>query len=168
MPKLRAYVETTIPSFYYDFRESPAVVSRREATRRWWADAAERYALVTSAIVQKELAAGTSGRVPLRLALLAQMPTLEFTLPVAEIVRHYLQHKLMPAKPVDDAVHLALASYYGCDLIVTWNCRHLANPNKAVHIRRINAGLGIAVPRLVTPQELLQEEKSDERRMDRG
>ena len=34
MPKPRVYVETTIPSFYYDFRESPAVVSggRRHGT----------------------------------------------------------------------------------------------------------------------------------------
>jgi predicted nucleic acid-binding protein len=158
MPKPRAYVETTIPSFYYDYRDSPAVILRREVTRTWWTTAAERYALVTSTIVTAELAAATSDRVPPRLALLAQMPTLEFVPPVAEIVRHYLQHKLMPTKPVDDAVHLALASYYRCDLIVTWNCRHLANPNKAGHIRKINMGLGIAVPRLVTPQELLQEE----------
>lgn len=59
MPKKRAYIETTIPNFYYDFRESPAVVARREATRRWWADAATKYELVTSTIVRHELAAGT-------------------------------------------------------------------------------------------------------------
>jgi predicted nucleic acid-binding protein len=156
MPKTRAYVETTVPNFYYDFRESPEVTSRREATRRWWVDAADRYELLTSTFVHDELAAGTSSYVPLRLSLLTPIQPVDFVPQVAEIVRTYLMHKLMPAKPSYDALHLALASYYECDFIVTWNCRHLANPNKVRHIQQINARLGLHVPRLVTPLDLLE------------
>jgi hypothetical protein len=47
-----------------------------------------------------------------------------------------------------DADHLALASYYKCDMLVTWNCRHLANANKQSHIRRVNALLGLETPLL--------------------
>jgi predicted nucleic acid-binding protein len=158
MPKPRAYVETTIPSFYYDFRESPAVVSRRTATRRWWETAAERYELITSTIVLAELSRGTSDHVALRVALLTDIPMVSVIPPVTSITDTYLAHKLMPANPPEDAWHLALASFHDCDLIVTWNCRHLANPNKAGHIRRINTRLGLNVPRLVTPLELLEEE----------
>lgn len=156
MPKPRAYVETTIPSFYYDFRDSPAVVSRREATRRWWETAAEGYELLTSTIVLAELSRGTSFNVPLRVALLANIPVIPVVPRVRRITDTYLEHKLMPAKPPEDAWHLALASFHGCDLIVTWNCQHLANPNKASHIRRINTRLGLSVPRLTTPLELLE------------
>ena len=158
MPKPRVYVETTIPSFYYDFRDSPAVTTRREATRLWWADAEFRYDLLTSRFVHDELAAATSRDVVRRLALLAQIPSVPFVPEIAEIVRYYRLHKLMPAKPPHDALHLALASYYECDLILTWNCRHLANPNKAGHIQRINARLGLHVPKLVTPLGLLEGE----------
>jgi predicted nucleic acid-binding protein len=158
MPKPRAYIETTVPNFYYDFRPSADVVAHRAATRRWWAGAAERYDLVTSGIVLQELAAGSSARVPLRLGLLADVPALAYFPRVTEIVATYLKHKLMPATPPEDAWHLALASYHSCDLIVTWNCRHLANPNKATHIRRINSLLGLNTPRIVTPLELLTEE----------
>ena len=56
-----------------------------------------------------------------------------------------------------DALHLALASFHRCDFLVTWNCRHLANANKFGHIRRVNTLLGIHVPALVTPMELLAE-----------
>lgn len=157
MPKPRAYVETTIPSFYYDFRDSPEVASRREATRRWWADSADQYELVTSVIVLQELAAGNSECVLLRLSLLADMEAFAYLPHVTEIVQTYIEHKLMPAKPPEDAWHLALASFHDCDLIVTWNCRHLANPNKERHIRRINSMLGLNVPRLVTPLDLLSE-----------
>ncbi len=157
MPKPRAYVETTIPNFYYDFRDSPGITLRREVTRRWWTNAAQRYELLTSTFVHDELAAGTSGYVALRLSLLTGIQQIDLVPEIREIVLTYLSHKLMPAKPQHDAVHLALASYYECDLIVTWNCRHLANPNKAEHIQRINARLGLHVPRLVTPLDLLEE-----------
>ena len=58
MPWLRAYVETTIPSFYQEVRTAPDVVARREWTRQWWATAHERYELVTSPAVLDELSGG--------------------------------------------------------------------------------------------------------------
>jgi hypothetical protein len=45
-------------------------------------------------------------------------------------------------------------------MLLTWNCRHLANANKTGHIRRVNALPGLRMPMLVTPLELL--EKDDE------
>lgn len=158
MPKPRVYVETTIPNFYYDFRPSEAVALRREATRRWWATAAEQYELVTSSIVHDELARGTTHHVLARLQLLAGLESIPLSAEVAHLVAAYLRHKLVPAKPPEDAMHLALASLDACDLIVSWNCRHLANPNKAVHIQRINTRLGLPVPRLLTPLDLLGSE----------
>ncbi len=64
----------------------------------------------------------------------------------------------MPADPSGDALHLALASYHECDFLLTWNCQHLANANKFQHIRIINVMLGLHVPSLVTPLELLAGE----------
>ena len=61
----------------------------------------------------------------------------------------------MPADIGGDALHLALASYHECDFLLTWNCRHLANANKFGHVRRINTLLGLHIPALVTPLELL-------------
>ena len=51
---------------------------------------------------------------------------------------------------------LALA-YRKCEFLVTWNCQHLANANKFGHIRRVNSLLGLYVPVLATPLELLDE-----------
>jgi hypothetical protein len=155
MQKPLAYIETTVPNFYHDVRRSASVISRRAWTREWWDSAADRYQLVTSAVVIEELSAGTSNLVPLRLALLKDLPVLPSVPNVKAAARTYIQHKLMPASPEADAAHLALASWYHCDLIVTWNCKHLANPNKFVHVHRINALLGLPVPEIVTPLELL-------------
>ena len=90
-----------------------------------------------------------------RLTLVRDLPLLPIESAIAEIVQGYIRHKLMPADPAGDALHLALASYHKCDFLVTWNCRHLANANKFGHIRRVNTMLGLFVPALVTPLELL-------------
>ena len=87
--------------------------------------------------------------------LLNDLPLVPIEAEIAEIVRAYIQHKVMPNDPVGDALHLALASFHKCDFLLTWNCRHLANANKFGHIRRVNAMLGLYIPLLVTPLELL-------------
>ena len=154
MIKPRCYVETTIPSFYYDARSAPDILARRDWTRQWWSEATGRDELVTSEVVVDELTNGPSERRDDWLGLIRDLPLLSIDAAVGEIVGAYLLHRLMPAAP-GDALHLALASYHKCDFLVTWNCRHLANANKFGHIRRVNAMLGLFVPTIVTPLELL-------------
>jgi len=156
----RVYVETTIPSFYHTTREGVAVLARREWTRQWWRRAADRYELVTSEAVLEELESGDYKSREEAIELIKALPLVEATHAVAEIVETYIQHRVMPAEPAGDALHLALASFHKCDFLVTWNCLHLANANKFGHIRRVNHLLGLFVPELVTPLELLGD--SDE------
>ena len=149
------YVETTIPSLYHEVRTSPDSVARRNWTRQWWESALDLYELVTSPTVLEELADGLAERGAMRLDLVRALPLLPIEPAITEIVESYIRYKLMPADPGGDAMHLALASYHKCDFLVTWNCRHLANANKYGHIRRVNTMLGLFVPALVTPLELL-------------
>lgn len=155
MNRPRAYIETMIPSFYCESRGAPEIVARREWTRRWWETAGARYELVTSDAVLDELAGGQPERSADRLALVRDLPLLAVVEAIADIVQAYVRHKVMPADPGGDALHLAMASYHKCDFLVTWNCLHLANGNKFAHIRRVNTMLGLFVPALVTPLELL-------------
>ena len=154
------YVETSVPSFYYEVRTDPDMVARRDWTRAWWSMAADRHDLVTSPAVIDEL---EQGDYPCRaecLALIGRLPLLAIETPVMDIVEAYIARNVMPADPAGDALHLALASYHRCDFLETWNCQHLANANKFGHIRRVNTILGLYVPSLVPPLEL--QERNDE------
>lgn len=150
-----AYVETSIPSFYFDVRTSPDIVARRNWTRQWWDKASSEYHLVTSIPVIEELSLGIEDHAANRVSLVAKLPLLALDDAIDGIVATYVKHKVMPQDPGGDAVHLAFASFYKCDFLVTWNCQHLANANKFGHIRIINTMLGLFVPQLVTPMQLL-------------
>ena len=60
-----------------------------------------------------------------------------------------------------DALHLAYASFFKKDFLLTWNCNHLGNANKKQHIRIINARLNLFTPEIVTPLELFTEVSDD-------
>lgn len=156
------YIETSIPSFYYGVRADPEAVDRRNWTREWWDRESAKYDLVTSEVVSEELGAGDYPHKSDAIALLDALPLLSVEDEIAEIATVYIARKVMPKAPVRDAVHLALASYYKCDFLLTWNCAHLANPNKFDHIRQVNMTLGLFTPALVTPLEMLGEEIGDE------
>ena len=153
----RVYIETTIPSAYFDTRTAPEWVARREITRRWWADAEERYELVTSAEVREELRKGPRDRRDAWLELIDPLPSLRRNAAAREIASAYIRHKVMPSRPLADAVHLALASLYACHYLLTWDFKHLANEQKFRHIQSVNRQLGLLVPRIVSPQVLLEE-----------
>jgi hypothetical protein len=153
----RVYIETTIPSFYHEVRMEPEMVARRAWTREWWDDHRSDFDIATSEAVIDELEYGDFPQKNDALALIENLPLLDIDEAVADIVDAYIRHQVMPADPAGDALHLAVASYHRCDFLLTWNCRHLANANKFAHIRRVNGILGLFVPSLVTPLELLGE-----------
>jgi predicted nucleic acid-binding protein len=159
--KPRVYVETTVPSFYYEVRDEPEMVARRDWTRQWRGRATADCELVTSVPVVDELERGDFPKREECLRLIASLPLLAVEPAVLEIVQTYIRRRVMPRNPVGDALHLALASHHRCDFLATWNGKHLANANKFAHIRRVNTLLGLFVPSLVTPLELLEVDDED-------
>ena len=124
--KKRVYIETSIPSFYFETRTEPEMVARRNWTRNWWDHQAHKYELVTSEAVFEELNEGDYPFKDDALVLIDDLPVLEVDGSVIRIVNAYVVNKAMPKNPKGDALHLALATHHKCDFLLTWNCNHLA------------------------------------------
>lgn len=152
------YIETTIPSFFFEVRVEPEMVARRNWTREWWSSYRHLYALATSDAVIAELEEGDYESRDDAVDLLNGIELLETPDEIADIIDVYLDNCVMPRERLGDALHLALASYHKCDFLMTWNCRHIANANKFEHIRIVNTRMGLFVPALVTPMELCMED----------
>lgn len=159
MIRKRVYIETTIPSFYYEIREAPEMVARQHWTAEWWDLQRIKYELVISVPVIEELERGNHPKKDEILRLISDLPILPIEDEIYNLVDAYIENRVMPQDPRGDALHLALASYHHCHFLLTWNCAHLANANKFEHIRHVNTLLGYFVPILTTPFELLNWEE---------
>ncbi|HEY3854912.1 MAG TPA: type II toxin-antitoxin system VapC family toxin [Verrucomicrobiae bacterium] len=136
--------------------------SRRDWTREWWNLPKLDQELVIGLPVISELEETPSPKRDKALELIADLLVLPYVPEITEIVEVYFAHKLMPVEAQGDADHLALASFHNCDMLVTWNCKHLANANKFGHIHRVNALLDLRTPALVTPLQLLEQDNEIE------
>ena len=106
-------------------------------------------------MVWNELATGQYPAKSRCLQLIADLPVLAVNDAIEQIAAVYQSRKLMPVSPVRDALHLAVASFYRMDFLLTWNCQHLANANKFRHLRELNTELNLITPQLITPHQLV-------------
>ena len=60
----------------------------------------------------------------------------------------------IPRKAAGDAAHIA-ATVYGCEYLLTWNCRHIANAELHRAMRHIVGRYGYELPSLCTSEELM-------------
>ena len=156
------YVETTIPGAYVDERDDIVSRFQRRETHVWWAACRARYDLYTSEAVLAELRQEHFPNQGEALSLLDNVPVLPVDDEVAGVARAYVEHLVMPKGQMGDSFHLAFACVHTMDYLLTWNCRHLANPRKVAHIAEINRRLGLLTPIILTPQMLVEEEDSSE------
>jgi predicted nucleic acid-binding protein len=124
-------------------------------TRRWWSEFGARFTLVSSSAVIAELRRGTDQTTGRRIALLKNVELLEVTMQVEDVAQVYVDRLVTVNDPGGDALHLALAVVHRVDVLLTWNCRHLANPSKTEHVRLVNYEMGLPVPLLATPLNYL-------------
>ena len=156
----RVYVETTIPGAYVSTRTDPSSVHRRELTRAWWADQSARYDVWISEAVVLELTQGDWPGKADALELVDPLQRVAVTEEAANVARRYVLERLVPGDLQGDALHLAVACIYEFDFLLTWNIRHLANPNKLAHLTVINRRLGLLTQQVVTPEMLWLEDEA--------
>jgi len=131
------------------------MVARKNWTIDWWKNESHKFELVTSLAVLEELKKSPHPNPKRALDFIQNISLIPLVEEIDSIVDEYIEHFVMPKDPKGDALHLALASYHRCHFLLTWNCRNLANANKFEHIRHINTVLGLYVPILATPPELM-------------
>ncbi len=150
------YLDTTIPSFLFDTREEMKFLI--EITKKWWHEEQSSFHIYVSDETIRELSEGNYPNKEKILDFALKIDILPYAEEIVNIAESYSSNNLMPKKELGDAIHLAYASYYKIDYLLTWNCNHLANANKKPHIRFLNTKLGLFIPEIITPMELFKEE----------
>lgn len=153
--KRRVYIETSVVS-YLTARPSRTIIgaAHQQITRAWWEQRNE-YELFVSQAVRQECAAGNAEAAQRRLAALEGLDILEVTEEMITLAEEMLNRRLIPAKAIEDALHISVATLHYVDFLLTWNCRHIANPVIQEGIAEHLAQQGLYLPIICTPEELL-------------
>ena len=154
--RAKLYLETTIPSYLVGRPSRDLLVAaHQQVTRDWWESRRLQFELCTSQFVIEEIRAGDPELANQRLQLLEDVPLLQTSEEIIEIAECLVSEGPIPRKAAGDAAHIAFATVYGCEYLLTWNCRHIANAELSRSIRRTMERRGYDLPSMCTPEELM-------------
>ena len=156
---MRVYIESTIPS-YVVARPARDLLqaARQQLTRDWWDLKREKHDLFTSQVALDEIASGDSEVARQRLELVAQIRLLDLSDDAKALTKDILRSGVLPADADRDAAHIALATVHEVDMLLSWNCRHIANASIQPRLRKLTDAAGFPLPVICTPEELLEDD----------
>ena len=74
-----------------------------------------------------------------------------------QLADKYIKEGIIPAVYRDDALHIALASVNGLDILVSWNFRHLVKHKTRIEVAGVNTMLGYKTIDICTPWEVIED-----------
>ncbi len=152
------YIETTVVSYLVANPSRDSILAaHQQLTRQWWQDERQRYQCVTLREVLREAGMGDAEMSRRRAEALAGLTVLKVEDSARKLARAIVAEKILPPAAVSDAVHAVVASQYQVNILLTWNCRHLANPHSLGKLREFMARHGLVLPEICTPIELVGE-----------
>ena len=155
------YIETSIVSHLRQRPSTQVVMAARQLlTHQWWDGERGNYELVTSQYVIDEASAGDAVLAAQRLESLEGIPLLPLDPEIAGIAQEILSRAILPPKASIDALHIAAVAHHRIQYLLTWNCRHIANARILPRIREALTALGIPVPVICTPEEMVDDDDS--------
>lgn len=73
---------------------------------------------------------------------------------VEDLVDVYLDRKIISKKYRNDSMHIALATVFGADILVSWNFKHIVHYDKIVRFNAVNLEFGYHQLAILSPREV--------------
>ena len=157
MRKLKLYLDTSIISHLFADDTPDKMVD----TIRLWEDCANgKYDVYISDVVTNEIQQCPE---PKRSQMLEKMRKVEFNLlhetdETKNLAAEYIKGGVLKEKSFDDCLHIAFAVIHHCDVIVSWNFKHLVNFKTIDKVRIVNAINRYKEISIISPTMLVEEE----------
>lgn len=151
MKKETIYIDTSVISAYYDDRAK----DRREATTKFWTQILPNYKVYISDITVEELEDTKDETLRKRLLkAIKDFEVLKTNQKIEDLANAYIENDVFPERYFDDALHVAIASFYEISYLVSWNFEHMVKVKTRRLVRLVNALEGFKEIEIVSPPEL--------------
>lgn len=157
MKKLKIYLDTSVISHL----QADDVPEKMAATHKLWKEIKQGfYQILISELVFDEL---ENCNEPKRTYLYEHLADINFdeieiVQEIKELAIKYIAEGVFPDKYYDDAVHVACASVYGCNAVVSWNFKHMVKLKTILAVNGVNKYMGYGEVEILTPESVVGEE----------
>ena len=156
MRKLKLYFDTSVISHLF----ADDTPDRMADTNRFWEDCISRkYEIYISPVLMDEM--GNCNE-PKRSQMFERLEQIQFQIldrtdEVTRLAAEYITGGVLKEKSYADCLHIAFAVVYNCDIIVSWNFKHLVNFKTINKVKVVNAINQYREIGIMPPSMLLEE-----------
>jgi hypothetical protein len=86
------------------------------------------------------------------------MTILSYTDEVANLAQNYLDENILTENYEEDAFHIAFATVYNVDVLISWNFKHIVNFSRINQFNAVNSKQGYKPLEIRSPRELFYED----------
>jgi len=128
---------------------------RQEATIKFWKDVVPNYKVFISEVNVKELGDTKDEKLKRKFKrLIKKFKVLKTNKKIRDLADAYIDRGVFPRKYINDALHVAIASFYEISYLVSWNFEHLVKVKTRRSVNLVNILEGYREIEIVSPQEL--------------
>ncbi|MCF6268502.1 MAG: type II toxin-antitoxin system VapC family toxin [Melioribacteraceae bacterium] len=127
-----------------------------EASKRFFNEIdSERFVLVTSAIVEAELEPAPKVVKDFFSKYAKIANVVEINEDALHLQKSYISSRVVTKKSMQDALHVAIATVSGCEIIVSWNFKHIVHFDKIPKYNAVNILNGYSKIGIYSPLEVI-------------
>lgn len=156
MKKLKIYLDTSVISLL-DALDAP---EKQNDTRKLWEDIkADIYDIVLSNVTLDELDKCVEPKQSVLYDYLSQIQYAHVTVDdeILQVAEKFIDFGILRQKSFDDCQHITAAIVTACDVIVSWNFKHIVNHKTIDGVKIISTLTGYRDLAIYTPTMLIQE-----------
>jgi hypothetical protein len=151
---MRIYADTSVFGGVFDDEfSSPSTEFFKEVRE-------QRFHLVSSAVVEREIMFAPAAVREFFASMLLLAEVAEVTPGVLDLRNAYIQSGVVTEKSKDDATHVALATVSACEVIVSWNFKHIVHFQKVPRYNAVNVLHGHKEIDILSPPQVLDYDDS--------
>ena len=149
---MKIYLETSVINFLFA-EDAP---EKMKITEEFF-NVIDEYEVFISDIVLLEIEQATEQKKELLLNVIKKfkIKALESSEQIENLAEIYVNEGIIPKKYINDALHIAIATKYKMDAIISWNLTHIVKFKTKLQVKKINEKLNEKDVIICTPEEMV-------------
>ena len=150
---MKLYIETSVPNFLFSTQDS---VERQTITKNFFKDIVPKHESYVSDIYILEAEDAPPEKEKQLKSVITQynLKVLEKTKEVEDLAKKYQEELKLPERYFNDLLHIAIATIYKMEVIVSWNLQHIVKLKTILAVEKINKKFKYKSIHICTPEEI--------------